>query len=79
VNILDEQVIESQRQLLRSWRIPIHQIGQFSTLSNTLKQKPEEKKEKHGMIFPSLLPCAEWKMNRQFIPWMTLGNHLNDL
>ena len=28
MNILDEQVIESQRQLLRSWRIPIRQIGQ---------------------------------------------------
>jgi hypothetical protein len=27
VNILDEQVLESQRQLLRSWRIPIRQIG----------------------------------------------------
>ena len=27
MNILDEQVMESQRQLLRSWRIPIRQIG----------------------------------------------------
>ena len=27
MNILDEQVLESQRQLLRSWRIPIRKIG----------------------------------------------------
>lgn len=27
MNILDENIIESQRQLLRSWRIPIRQIG----------------------------------------------------
>jgi hypothetical protein len=27
VNILDENILESQRQLLRSWRIPIRQIG----------------------------------------------------
>lgn len=27
MNILDEQILESQRQLLRSWRIPIRQIG----------------------------------------------------
>ncbi len=27
MNILDEQVPESQRQLLRSWRIPVRQIG----------------------------------------------------
>ena len=27
MNILDEQVTESQRQLLRSWRIPVRQIG----------------------------------------------------
>ena len=27
MNILDEQILENQRQLLRSWRIPIRQIG----------------------------------------------------
>jgi hypothetical protein len=27
MNILDEQIIENQRQLLRSWRIPVRQIG----------------------------------------------------
>ena len=27
MNILDEQIPESQRQLLRSWRVPIRQIG----------------------------------------------------
>ncbi len=27
MNILDEQILESQRQLLRSWRIPVQQIG----------------------------------------------------
>jgi len=27
VNILDENIIKSQRQLLKSWRIPIRQIG----------------------------------------------------
>lgn len=27
MNILDEQILESQRQLLRSWRIPVRQIG----------------------------------------------------
>jgi hypothetical protein len=27
VNILDEQIPESQRQLSKSWHIPIHQIG----------------------------------------------------
>ncbi|PKO21820.1 MAG: hypothetical protein CVU38_12575 [Chloroflexi bacterium HGW-Chloroflexi-1] len=28
MNILDENIREDQRRLLRSWRIPIHQIGQ---------------------------------------------------
>jgi hypothetical protein len=28
MNILDENIIESQRQLLRTWRIPHRQIGQ---------------------------------------------------
>lgn len=27
MNVLDENVVESQRQLLRSWRIPVRQIG----------------------------------------------------
>jgi hypothetical protein len=27
VNVLDENIIESQRQLLRNWRIPVRQIG----------------------------------------------------
>jgi hypothetical protein len=27
VNVLDENILESQRQWLRSWRIPIRQIG----------------------------------------------------
>lgn len=27
MNILDENIIASQRQLLRSWRIPVRQIG----------------------------------------------------
>ena len=27
MNILDEQILENQRQLLRSWRIPVRQIG----------------------------------------------------
>jgi hypothetical protein len=27
LNILDENILESQRQLPRSWRIPIRQIG----------------------------------------------------
>jgi hypothetical protein len=27
MNILDEQILETQRQLLRSWRIPVRQIG----------------------------------------------------
>ena len=27
MNILDEGIIDSQRQLLRSWRVPIRQIG----------------------------------------------------
>ncbi|MCI0746776.1 MAG: DUF433 domain-containing protein [Verrucomicrobia subdivision 3 bacterium] len=27
VNVLDENILESQRQLLRSWRIPVRQIG----------------------------------------------------
>ena len=27
MNVLDENVLESQRQLLRSWRIPVRQIG----------------------------------------------------
>ena len=27
MNILDEQIPESQRQLLRSWRVPVRQIG----------------------------------------------------
>jgi hypothetical protein len=27
VNILDENIPESQRQILRSWRVPIRQIG----------------------------------------------------
>jgi hypothetical protein len=27
VNLLDENILESQRQLLRSWRIPMRQIG----------------------------------------------------
>ncbi|MCI0471913.1 MAG: hypothetical protein L0Y73_09655 [Candidatus Aminicenantes bacterium] len=27
MNILDEQILENQRQLLKSWRIPIRQIG----------------------------------------------------
>jgi hypothetical protein len=27
VNILDESILESQRQLLRNWRIPVRQIG----------------------------------------------------
>ncbi len=27
MNIIDEQILENQRQLLRSWRIPIRQIG----------------------------------------------------
>jgi len=27
VNVLDENILESQRQLLRGWRIPIRQIG----------------------------------------------------
>ena len=28
MNVLDENILESQRQWLRSWRIPIRQIGQ---------------------------------------------------
>jgi hypothetical protein len=28
VNVLDENILESQRQWLRSWRIPVRQIGQ---------------------------------------------------
>ncbi len=28
MNVLDENILESQRQLLRSWRIPVRQIGQ---------------------------------------------------
>ena len=27
MNVLDENILESQRQLLRSWRIPVRQIG----------------------------------------------------
>ena len=27
MNILDENIVESQRQLLRSWRVRIRQIG----------------------------------------------------
>lgn len=27
MNVLDENIVESQRQLLRGWRIPIRQIG----------------------------------------------------
>jgi hypothetical protein len=27
VNVLDENILESQRQLLRAWRIPVRQIG----------------------------------------------------
>jgi len=27
VNVLDENILESQRQLLRNWRIPVRQIG----------------------------------------------------
>jgi hypothetical protein len=27
VNVLDENILESQRQLLRSWRVPVRQIG----------------------------------------------------
>jgi len=27
VNILDEQILENQRQLLKSWRISVRQIG----------------------------------------------------
>jgi hypothetical protein len=27
VNVLDENILESQRQLLRSWGIPVRQIG----------------------------------------------------
>ena len=27
MNILDESIVESQRQLLRSWRVRIRQIG----------------------------------------------------
>ena len=27
VNVLDENILESQRQLLRGWRIPVRQIG----------------------------------------------------
>jgi hypothetical protein len=27
VNVLDENILESQRQLLRSWRMPVRQIG----------------------------------------------------
>ncbi len=27
MNVLDEQILENQRQLLRSWRIPVRQIG----------------------------------------------------
>jgi len=27
VNVLDENIIESQRQLLRSWGVPVRQIG----------------------------------------------------
>ncbi len=27
MNVLDENILESQRQLLRSWRVPIRQIG----------------------------------------------------
>jgi len=27
VNILDENIPSSQRQLLLGWRIPVHQIG----------------------------------------------------
>jgi len=27
VNVLDEHILEDQRQLLRSWRIPVRQIG----------------------------------------------------
>jgi hypothetical protein len=47
LNVLDENIIESQRQMLRGWRIAIHQIGfeigrkamkdqQISPLLNTL-------------------------------------------
>ncbi|MBM4255794.1 MAG: hypothetical protein FJ147_07845 [Deltaproteobacteria bacterium] len=28
MNILDENVLEDQRQLLRQWRVPVRQIGQ---------------------------------------------------
>jgi hypothetical protein len=28
MNLLDENIPEHQRQLLRSWRIPVRQIGQ---------------------------------------------------
>lgn len=27
MNVLDENILESQRQLVRSWRIPVRQIG----------------------------------------------------
>ena len=27
MNVLDENILESQRQLLRAWRIPVRQIG----------------------------------------------------
>jgi len=27
MNILDENILKSQRQILQSWRIPIRQIG----------------------------------------------------
>ncbi|HXP63517.1 MAG TPA: hypothetical protein VN829_23640 [Dongiaceae bacterium] len=27
MNVLDENILESQRQLLRGWRVPVRQIG----------------------------------------------------
>jgi hypothetical protein len=37
------------------------------------------KKEKTGMISPSLQHCVEWKKNRHVIPLKTFRNHFNDI
>ena len=43
-----------------------------------LKMKPARKKEKNGLIFPSLQQCAGWKMSRRFIPLKIFRNHFYD-
>ena len=68
---LEEKIIQKVNNLPETEKAEVLDFIEY------LKNKAG-KKEKNGLIFPSLQQCAEWKMSRHFIPLKIFRNHFYD-